>query len=194
MGLPCGFMRVLRRVGAAAVAVAFAALLCGCAPQIPPPPPKSSPSSSPVFASDEEALAAATKAYAAYLKVSDQIAQDGGVEPARIAEYVTSDWLPNEIADFDELAHSGRRQVGFTKFDGMKLQEVVQRSAKSASVRAYACLDLSEAKLEDASGKNVTPSDLDLRASFEVNFLSSAPDPSVLVLAGSEPWSGTDIC
>ena len=53
----------------AAVTVTVAVLLSGCVPQGPEvtPPPESS--TAPIFASDEEALAAATEAYEAYQSV-----------------------------------------------------------------------------------------------------------------------------
>ena len=104
-----------------ALAAAFALLLGGCTPQSEPVRPKPSPSASPIFASDDEALAAATKAYAAYLEVSDEIAQDGGKNPERIGGFVSADWLPSEISDFGEFAGSGHRQVGSSSFDNMKL-------------------------------------------------------------------------
>ncbi|MDQ1582169.1 MAG: hypothetical protein QOF36_223, partial [Microbacteriaceae bacterium] len=52
--------------------------LAGCATSASPMPTPSAVHS-PLFASDEEALKAATDAYAAYLAMSDTIAQEGGV-------------------------------------------------------------------------------------------------------------------
>ena len=51
----------------------------GCVAPTPDPTPSTSaaPSASPLFNSDEEALAAATEAYAAYLAASNAVGQGG---------------------------------------------------------------------------------------------------------------------
>ncbi len=53
-------------------------LLSGCLPPQTTVTPTPEATAAPVFASDEEALAAATAAYAAYLAMSDQIFAEGG--------------------------------------------------------------------------------------------------------------------
>ena len=72
------------RTGPVILTVAVLFALAGCVPSDSQPSAAPSPSATPVFASDAEALAAAEKAYAAYLKVSDEIANDGGKDPDRI--------------------------------------------------------------------------------------------------------------
>ena len=68
-------MWIIARVSAAALAVAL--VLVGCVPTTTPASPAPRPSATPVFATEAEALAAATEAYAAYVRVSDQILADG---------------------------------------------------------------------------------------------------------------------
>jgi hypothetical protein len=194
MGLPCRFMRVVRRVGAAAVAVAFAALLGGCAPQVQPPPPKPSPSSSPVFASDEEALAAATKAYDAYLKVSDQIAQDGGSNPNRISSLVTKEWLPQELNGFSEIAKAGRHQVGSSTFQPLTLEQIGQGNSRIAIVSAYVCLNVAGIKFVNEKGEDFTPSNQPESIPFEVEFQGAGPGLTQLLLSRTSQWSGSGIC
>jgi hypothetical protein len=186
-------MRVVRRVGAAAVAVAFAALLGGCAPQVQPPPPKPSPSSSPVFASDEEALAAATKAYAAYLKVSDQIAQEGGMGSERLDSLVTTNWLPTEVAAFERFSKTGNHQAGSTTFRLGKIQQIDQ-SSDGATVSAYVCTDFSEVRILNASGEDVTPASRPSRVAVVAEFESKTVGSQSLLLSRNEPWSGTGVC
>ncbi|HEU4807654.1 MAG TPA: hypothetical protein VFT01_05275, partial [Homoserinimonas sp.] len=89
----------------AALSIAVAMLLSGCVPQDPEVVPPPEPSTEPVFASDEEALAAATDVYKAYLAMSDLIAQEGGREPERLEPYVSVDLLKEEEQAFESIAH-----------------------------------------------------------------------------------------
>ena len=69
-------MRILPSIALAALVVS---LFSGCIPTEPlADTPAPQPTSTPVFASEEEALAAAVEAYAGYLEMSDLIASEGG--------------------------------------------------------------------------------------------------------------------
>jgi hypothetical protein len=187
-------MRVVRRVGAAAVAVAFAALLGGCAPQVQPPPPKPSPSSSPVFASDEEALAAATKAYAAYLKVSDQITQEGAAHPEQISDYVTPEMLPKSLAQYEPFRERGLSSDGASTFDTVSLQQIAHRLDGGTDVDLYLCLDISRVKIVDGVGADVTVAGRLNRLPLEVTLTSIGPETRRLLVARSETWPGKNFC
>ncbi len=83
--------RAPRRLGAALAAVgALALVLTGC---VGSPAPTQSPTpteAAPIFASDEEALAAAVEAYEALSQQRrTKITDDGGAEPERIDPFVT---------------------------------------------------------------------------------------------------------
>ena len=64
-------------------------MLSGCASTPVPTPTSATPTVAPVFATEEEALAAATEAYAAYQELIDRIFSEGGKAPSRIAAVVT---------------------------------------------------------------------------------------------------------
>ncbi len=72
--------RMARTTKLAAVVIACA-LISGCLPTPTNVIPTAVPTGTPVFASEEEALAAAIEAYEAYLAVSDAILPDGGRGP-----------------------------------------------------------------------------------------------------------------
>ena len=104
------------------------------------PPP--TPSVEPLFASDEEALAAAEEAYAAYLAMSDEIAGDGGADPERIAPFVTTERLRDELDSVRRLlARTGFTQSGATTFDPLTASSSVDDGAARSSF--YACWDAS---------------------------------------------------
>ena len=188
-------MRVTRGLIAATLAVVFALTLGGCVPQShKAAPPTPSPSSTPVFASDEEALAAATKAYAAYLKVSDEIAQDGGKNPERLAPYVTENQLASEDQAFAKFLESGKRQSGYTKVRSVKIQEFGMNHSGRVVVGAYVCADITDLRLIDiATGASANEGHESFVA-VEVSLEGDGPDSARLLVARSVPWPGTGVC
>lgn len=181
------------RLAPVALAAAVLFALAGCVPSDAPDRPSPSPTAAPVFASDAEALAAAEKAYAAYLRVSDEIAQDGGRGADRFDSVVTKQWMSKEKAAALQLAQSGRHQVGSTLHSPLKLQQV-DADASGVNVVAYSCLDLTGTRILNASGMDVTPSTRQLQLSVQVSFRSSATAPSLLLVDSNEPWSGSSFC
>ncbi|MDJ0334528.1 hypothetical protein QMG83_04760 [Salinibacterium sp. G-O1] len=176
------------RTSIALVALAVL-LLSGCLPQPSTVTPTPEASSTPVFASDEEALAAATAAYAAYLAMSDQIAADGGVNPQRLEPFVTEEWLKRETGVFSILVSRGMSQTGSTSFRDATLQQY-----SNVSVSIYVCADSSETRFHDSAGGDVTPANRQTLNSLEVTFeISEFPDLE-LRLEGNEPWSGESFC
>ena len=164
--------------------------LSGCTPTPPPAVTAPKPSSTPLFATEDEALKAATEAYAAYLKVSDQIASDGGLHPERIEPYVTPSQMKNETRGFALYSQQGRRAQGATSFSGARIQQF-----DSQSVDIYACVDFSGTQLLDSSGVDITPTDRSDRQGFELEFkVHRGSGRNDLLLNGSELWSGDGVC
>ena len=110
-------MHIASKAAGLALAIAATLALAGCVEPSPPVIPTSEPSVAPVFTSDAAALAAAKKAYLAYLAVSDQVARDGGDNADRFAGVVTASWLSKEKASAATLKSTSRRQVGETAVD-----------------------------------------------------------------------------
>ncbi len=155
--------------------------------------PSASASATPVFSSDEEALKAAEAAYAAYVKVSDQIANDGGKDPGRFAAVVTKDWLPTEFSSASTLEQSGRHQTGATAFSNLQLQQRSQ-DGNGANLVVYTCLDLSGTRILDAADHDVTPLSRQPKVSIEVSFKSDPRMLSHLLVDKNEPWPGHTFC
>ena len=186
-------MQITPKATGLALVVLATLVLTGCVQQPPHVIPTSDPSVEPVFKSDAAALAAAKKAYLAYLAVSDQVAQDGGEDPQRFASVVTASWLGDEKSSAAQLRSSGRKQVGATRVTGVRLQETSQRG-RIASVSIYACLDLSGVQYADAkSGANAVPAPSEL-VPIQVDLESSAMTPKHLLVERNTPWQGTDFC
>jgi len=159
-------------------------VLAGCVgPPVVTPVP--TPTATPVFASDEEALAAAEEAYAAYLAVSDEVASDGGIGVERLEAYVTASQLEQARTDFGSLQKSGRRMVGSSAFDGIVLQ-----SFDATRLTVYLCLDVSGVRVFDGAGVDVTPVGRIARVPLEVGFAVH----EALLLDSSEVWNGGSVC
>jgi hypothetical protein len=166
--------------------------LSGCGTETPVAIPTQQPTSTPIFASDEEALAAAQEAYAAYVVISDDIFADGGTGVDRLKAVVTSDQYEKEIVEYREVEDGGLHTSGRTKLDRVSLQNYDVSAMDGVKlVSLYACLDLSDVRVLNSRNEDVTPPDRDDRLPFETGFDFVEGH---LLMAGGQPWSGKDFC
>ena len=179
-------MSLRRRMPAAAFAALTALSLAGCTPSNPTPTPSPTATRSPLFASDEEALKAATDAYAAYLKMSDTISHEGGANPERIKPFVTSVQYDRELSGFDSLQAHGIRTSGDTVFDTLQVAKV-----SVDAIDAYVCLDTSGVRVLGPAS-DPTPSARPKRMPFAIGFRTDGGNR--LLLSRSETWSGKNFC
>lgn len=174
----------------------FAVTLLGltaCLGSDPTLVPDPEPTTTPVFASDEEALAAAEEAYAAYIAVSDQILIDGGTNPERLLEVATQEVYDSELEGFERRSQEGLRSVGHTIIASTKLQ-THESAGELVLVVLYVCIDVSGVDVVDAAGASVVspgrPTKLPFEATFDVDDQSAA----TLILSGHEFWEGANFC
>jgi hypothetical protein len=186
-------MRHLARVCLVGLIACGALGLTGCVPSAVATP-SASARSKPVFESDAAALDAATKAYAAYLAMSDTISQEGGANPERIAPLVTPEWLAKELAAFQAFSKLNRHQVGETTFRNVSLQEYSDQSVQSAVVVLYVCSDFSTTRFLDADDVDQTPANRQDLVSMEVQLTSKSSRSPFLVVSGIDPWQGAELC
>jgi len=181
------YRRAMGKVVTAASAVTVLLLtLSGCTESPPPVGSVPAPSETPVFASDEEALAAAEAAYAKYLEVSDAISADGGAQSGRMEGYMTAEELKNSNDDFVFFETNGLRTQGVSTFDSTELQRY-----DDSEVVVYLCLDVSSVRLVDGGGVDVTPIDRPDRVPLEVFF---EVGESRLLIAASTVWDEASYC
>jgi hypothetical protein len=186
---------VTPRLLIATCAVALVAgSLAACTPSAPTPTRTPIATHSQAFASDADALKAATEAYAAYLKMSDTIAQEGGANPERIKPFVTASWLSKEVQGFKALHRGGLHQTGATTFAAPKLQKHTGNESRG-EVDIYVCVDASDTEIVNVSGQNVTPPNRPEIVASVATLVSNAPGSGQeLILENYEPWSGTSFC
>ncbi|MFP7832787.1 hypothetical protein [Marisediminicola sp. LYQ134] len=176
------------RVGAFGAAAILTVILAGCATAAPTPAPSASPQSDPVFATEEEALAAAEEAYAEYLALGAEVASDGGENAERMAAVTTGAALDQERQTFAGMRERDQTGTGQQEFDSFTLQN----HDADGSVTAYLCLDISGTDLLDSNLQPVSPPDRIERYPLEVQF-ETAPDGK-LVVSQSRSWSGENFC
>ncbi|MFC5788554.1 hypothetical protein ACFPPE_01660 [Agromyces tardus] len=187
---------VVRRRRAALAAGAAGALvvaLAACTSPAPTvsPAPSADPSASaePIFASDEEALAAAVAAHEAYLAMNDAIISDGG-GTERILAYTTPEYGAQRIDELAAFVSSGLRSTGRTTFDTVSLAEYAE-SEQPPRISMYACVDVSGTRLINSAGVDVTPADRDSRVPVLLSFEGG---PGSVLVSGSQLWSGDNFC
>lgn len=179
----------MRRVGSVLAVLAMLAL-AGCDSGDPLPMLPPTPSSTPVFGSEEEALAAATDAYAAYLEMSNLISSEGGVDPERIAPFVTPEQLPDELAGFAYFSDSGIHSVGEAHVAQVVLQQYSE-GPEGAEIVVYACVDVGGVIILNADGNDVTPKEREPIVALEVSMTTELGN---LLIADSDQWSDSHLC
>ena len=175
-----------------AVSIALALTACVPSPHTVTPTPEAT--ATPVFASDAQALAAAKAAYEGYLAASDQIGNDGGRDPERISKWVTKAWLPHELKSFSDFGKSGNRLSGRTTYTYFVLERRTQLALNDYEIDTYICVDISESRLRNRAGRDVTPASREDMIPVEAEFLTTNPGQGQLLFGGSRPWPGTNFC
>jgi len=172
-------------VGAVSLAVILLLAACGGGNAVPTLAP--TPTTTPLFASEEEALAAAEEAYAAYLAMSGLISSEGGVEPERIAPFVTEERLVDELRGFETYRALGIRTEGNDTFRVLEIQRF-DVAPGGVEIAIYVCWDASEVRVFDQDGTDVTPEDRDVNDLREI-VLVAFNEQRRLVLESDTPWS-----
>lgn len=167
-------------------------LLAGCVPKPVDDPVEPAPSVAPIFASEEEALAAAVAAYEQYLKVSDEIAADGGANPERLQEVAGAALVDQEVAGFEEFAAAGFRSTGRTVILNPVLQQWEANPVEGQeSIWMYVCSDVSGVDVINVDGVSVVSPDRPSRAPLQVGLTLEA---SRLLVSSKDVWPSDDIC
>lgn len=163
-------------------------LLGGCVQPDPVVTPAPASTVKPLFASDEEALAAATKAYAAYSAMADKLLEEGTADPDQIRLVTTGKQLDADLEALSKMRESGLRGTGVTKFENVTLQQYLRTQADGLGVViVYLCEDVTATDLLDSTGKSIVNPDRLNRTMYEVTFDSSGEAGDLLV-ADKEKW------
>lgn len=178
----------IRAVVAAAGMVLVAQLASGCGTASPTPVATPKPTATPVFASDDEALAAAEKAYAAYQAMEDQISADGGKDPDRIRDFAARQALEDALSGYADYREQHLHTVGKVEIDNAALRSRGSSNDGLNAVRLKACLDVSAVDLINEAGESEISPDRIGRQTFDITF----DDVNGRLLLSSRDKSETD--
>lgn len=141
----------------APLAVALLVTSCGPAPSRGAPTATPTPTATALYASDEEALAAAEEVYREYLEITAAILR-GEVSVDRLDEVLKDQWLEDEKQSLVEFLNSGRRVVGDSHLRYIDLEDV-QAASEGTTVIVLVCEDISDVDVLDSTGTSVIPED-----------------------------------
>ena len=181
-------MRSKFRPAAVALVLVAALAATGCAPK-PAAPHTPAPTSTPLFASDEEALAAAEEAYAAYLSVTDAIFEGGAEDLSSLESVATGTQLDADTAGFEEVFANGFRSTGSTTFRDVRLQRsAADNQDVQQVVVVYLCEDVSRVDVFDSTGASVVQANRPDTTQYEVTFDVASPSDAALLVSDKVPW------
>jgi len=196
MGIVGGRRRTVGRMVMAACVGSLLLGAAGCTAPSPsePAPTSNPPTVAPVFASDEEALAAATEAYSNYLATYDALWADGDGAMDDYLALSTGNAHDGEVQSMTEWEAKGWRATGTTAFDSMALQSISRSDTGGWTLRTYLCVDASQGEVIDGTGASVAKPDRPLRLPLEVEFTTTSATSDQLLISESKVWSGKDFC
>ena len=171
------------------------ATLSGCGTGSPVEIPTQQPTSTPIFASDEEALAAAQEAYAAYQSMGDLILSEGGENPDRIADVSVRSALKSSLESFETFRNDGLHSIGEASVDNISFQGYAPGNQGGQDiVSIYLCLDVSGVDVIDSQGKSIVSQTRPAFQAFQVFLDLSDRTSTNLIVAAREPWGGPGVC
>ncbi|MCW4458921.1 hypothetical protein [Microbacterium sp. MPKO10] len=148
------FSRALRAVLALVCASAIALTAAGCAPADPKPTKTPTPTKTAIFASEEEALQAAVDVYQQFNAAFDQVTAEGEAAEDELSEVVTDEYFTEQTSE-ESFADRGWHTEGSSSFRNAELASLNQ-DGKSAKVQIALCRDVSNQRIIDENGNDVT--------------------------------------
>lgn len=171
---------------------ALAATLAGCSDTTRIPDPTPEATADPLFATDEEALAAAVEVYERYLAVSDEILRESGKDPERLEPLVSPEFYAVELGGYQQAEAGGYRLVGSSKVTASELQQRAPGTAAGTEeVVTYICVSREDSDVVDSSGESIVVADAPIETGFEVVTTFTSDDA---VIESKTVWDGLESC
>ncbi len=179
-----------RRLTLAVAPLLLALALAGCTESTRLPPPEPPAAGEPLFASDEEALAAATAAYEEYLEAVDSALADPGAFDNSLEQFASGQALEEATRSVGVLEDRGLRFEGSREVTDVQLQQAIQVDDTTLVV-IYVCESVASVDVLDAQGQSVVePTRPDL-AAFEVSVEATI---SEVLVTERTLWSDQQFC
>ena len=174
----------------ALVAPLLVLAMVGCTPTTALPPASPPSEEAPLFASDEEALAAATEAYEEFLAALDAKLQDPPSPDVSLDDFAEKQALDEAMQSVEQFEVEGLRITAPRTVTTVRLQMLIHAEDATELV-FYACESVAGVDLLDEAGKSlVTPERPDLSA-WESSVVFR---PGEALVNSRTQWTGGDVC
>ena len=168
---------MLRRVAAVTVALAMVAVFAtGCQPEPAPSP------TGPVFATEEEAFAAAEETYRAYVEALNQVDLSDPETFEAVYAWTTGDANANERKTLTQMHADGWNVSGETAVRSFRGKTA---DLDSVQVDAVVCSDVSAVEVVDANGESVVSAERPDAYALAIEFVTSTATETGLAIASS---------
>jgi hypothetical protein len=148
-----------------------------------------------VFASEEQALAAATEVYAMFLATTDAVLAEHGKSPERLDEFASPDVAAIEMASVEEFVANDYQLVGRARVTNTTLQSHAgSNSTVELPVAFYVCVDITEVDVLDRDGVSVVEPTRPDSSTFEVIVDQRHENSSELEVVSKNVWAGKGVC
>jgi hypothetical protein len=137
---------LVRTGSAMAVSGLLVGMLSACTPEAKPSP---QPTKTAAFATDEEAFAAAEETYRAFIHETNS--ENGDEE-----QYLGGQAVDDHVRAEQELDAAGLQGIGEATLSKFLVEPSSLRADRS-SLTAVACLDISNVRVVNSDGQDVTP-------------------------------------
>lgn len=167
----------------------------GCAPREQAPAPTPSPplsteaSTAPVLPTNDEALAIVEELVPKFL-AAEAAVFSGTAQLDSLRALSTDEYVGDIGESLSEMTAAGQKATGSARATDFRIQSV-ESVGEEATIKAYACYDVSDFDVVDASGDSARGAGIPNR--FTVVF-EIARVHEVYKFNGSEPWSGANYC
>jgi hypothetical protein len=182
-----------RSTAAIAVCLLGAMALTSCA-ATSPPIPTPTPTSTAIFASEDEALAAATDVFAAYLAGYDSAMAEGGKDLSIVRDYVGDEYF-TELSEPGTIVKNNWHTSGASSFE-VKEVATFDQVSDSSTINLNLCRDITGIRVLDSNNRDVTPPDREMRIPLAVSFAttSDVEESDALIIVGVKSWLAPDAC
>jgi hypothetical protein len=185
---------MLRRPTVVTVAIALVVTLTACTESARIPDADPSSEVAPLFASDDEALAAALDAYQSYIVVTNAVSASQDADTSLLSEVAVPSHVDTLSESIESLRAAGLRTEGQAVLEAISLQQTFEEANGDVTVVIYACLDLTNLRVVDAQGIDQTPPDREDLVGLEVELWAINDLAPYLKVAASEAWTDGDLC
>ncbi len=185
---------MLRRPALIGLAIALVVPLAACTDTTRIPEAEPSSDVAPLFASDEEALAAALDSYESYRVVTSAVSGSRDADTAVLSEVAVPTHVDELAESIEALRSEGLRTQGQPVLSSISLQQHFEEVNGDVTVVIYVCLDVTEFGVVDSLGVDQTPADRDDRVGLEIELWAMNDLAPELKVARSEVWRGSELC